>query len=61
MPVFSRSFQMMEQFPRPVYVVFVVDEETVECIFAPVFKFFPVSVVPTVFHAHIHSFAVDKS
>jgi len=61
MLVLSHSLQMMEPFPWPVYVGFVMDEVTVECVSVRVLLSSPVSMIPTVRHVHILSFAGDFS
>jgi len=61
MLLLSHSLQMMEPFPWPVYVGFLVDEVTVDYVSVRVLLSYRVSIVPTVLLAHILSFAVDRS
>jgi hypothetical protein len=56
----SHSLQMMEPFPWPFYVGFVVDEVIVEYVSVRVFLSSPVTMVPRALHVHILSFAVHR-
>jgi len=40
--------------PRPVCVRFLVDKETLGQVLLPVLRFPPVSIIPSMFHIHLH-------